>query len=148
MGGGTNNYSFIEHIPRMLCSHCSVSIATLHCPTSSFNFIQLFFILVINIILCDQLSSVSPSSGGVVGVVDEMVATGPFLEIDLAKTRKVYKVDGLKPVTSHELAVLSTVYVFSFVESGPLTSTVYPVISFCCCFERGCQNNFAVVGSL
>ena len=82
------------------------------------------------------------------GVVDEMVATGPVFEIDLAKTRKVYEVNGLKPVTSNELAVASTVYVCSCVESGPTASTVYPVISVCCCSERGGQKSSAVVGSL
>ena len=77
-----------------------------------------------------------------------MVAAGPVFEIDLAKTRKVYEVDGLKPVISHKLAVLSTVYVCSCVESGPTASTVYPVISFCCCSERGGQESSAVVGRL
>ena len=77
-----------------------------------------------------------------------MVATGPVFEFDLANTLKVYEVKGLKPDTSNELAVASIVYICCCVGSGPTACTVYPVITFCCCFGREGHESSAVVASL
>ena len=40
--------------------------------------------------------------------MDEIVATGPFFELDLAKTLKMYEVKGLRSDTSKVLVVAAT----------------------------------------
>ena len=69
------------------------------------------------------MSMTSPVSG----VVDEIVATtGPATDFDLALMLKVYEVQGLRLVTVTDV-VFACGTEISRTESGPTTSTVYPV---------------------
>ena len=67
----------------------------------------------------------SPSSG----VVEVMVAIGPFPVFVTALTLKVYDVEGLNLETMMDVAVASETEI---VEPAPTTCTVYPVMIVLC----------------
>ena len=82
------------------------------------------------------------------GVVDEIVATGPVPALVMALTLKVYEVKGFKLGTSTEVTSAPSTDI-SRVESGPTTCTMYPVSTpFCLSNGRGVQESSAVVESL
>ena len=85
----------------------------------------------------------SPSSG----VVDVMVAIGPFPEFVTALTLKVYDVEGCKLETVMNLALASETEI-SRAEPAPTTCTMYPVmIVLCSPSGKGFKIISAEVGS-
>ena len=91
-----------------------------------------------------QRISISPLSG----VFDDIVAAGPVPALVMALTLKVYEVKGLKPGISTEVAPAPCTGI-SPGESGPTTSTVYPVMTLFYFSAGGDdQESSAVVGKL
>ena len=72
-------------------------------------------------------SAGSPSSG----VVDVMVAIGPFPVFVTALTLKVYDVEGLNFDTTIDVALASDTEI-SRIKPAPTTCTVYPVMIVLC----------------
>ena len=88
------------------------------------------------------------SDGLPLGVVDEIVATGPVPDLVIALILKVYEVKGFKLGTSTVVAFGSANDI-SLLESRPTTCTVYPVtIVYSSSFGRGFHEISALVGSL
>ena len=85
----------------------------------------------------------SPSSG----VVDVMVAIGPFPVFVTALTLKVYDVEGPNFDTTIDVALASETEI-SRVEPAPTTCTEYPVMTVLCSSSgKGFQEISAEVGS-
>ena len=86
-------------------------------------------------------------AGSPSGVVDVMVAIGPFPVFVTALTLKVYDVEGLNLETMTDVALASETEI-SRVEPAPTTCTVYPVmIVLCSPSGKGFQEISAEVGS-
>ena len=81
------------------------------------------------------------------GVVDVMVAIGPFPDFVITLTLKVYDIEGLNFDTKIDVAFASETEI-SRVEPAPTTCTVYPVmIVLCSPSGKGFQEISAEVGS-
>lgn len=82
------------------------------------------------------------------GILDEIVAAGPVPALVMALTLKVYEVRGLKSDIS-TVVVLASCTNISREESGPITCTLYPVMTpFCLSTGRGVQEIFALDRSI
>ena len=85
----------------------------------------------------------SPSSG----IVDVMLAIGPFPDFVIALTLKVYDVEGRNLETMMDVALASETEISRF-EPAPTTCTEYPVmIALCSPSGKGSQEITAEVGS-
>ena len=81
------------------------------------------------------------------GVVDVIVAIGPFPSLVIALMLKMYKVDGLSSDTVMDVVFTSGTGI-SRIESGPTICTVYPVTTeLSSPSGKGFQEISAVVGS-